>query len=307
LLVDGGTVNVSGTLATSGVLEMSGGTLSTSGDVQAASYTQRGGTLSGAGTLTVSGALLWTGGTMTGAGKTIAAGTLTLDAISAFSQLALDGGRVLENRGKAVWVDGYINLNASSTPGAGKLVNAAGASFEIQGVNNLSLLLNNFGPSDNGSDALFDNQGTLTKTLDNTISINAPLNNSGTLDIQRGTLQFSANPLKNNGVISIHDTSVLSVSGAFENPPSARVEFGVSDATHFGKLQVSGLATLAGTIRINHVNGFQPSLGLVLPVLTFATRTGTFTTIDPELLGNGLKYAIDYGNASRIEVKVVTA
>ena len=129
-----------------------------------------GGTVSGTGNLTVTGALNWSGGLMSGAGKTIAAGTLSLDGnTGAFN---LDGGRTLENRGTAVWKQGHIELNAGTAAGSGKLVNAAGGSFDIQLTVGYGLFATNRGGSDNGSDALFQNLGTLLKTgnVNNAIS-----------------------------------------------------------------------------------------------------------------------------------------
>src|SRR5204863_4113247 len=98
------------------------------------------------------------GGTMSGPGSTITQGPLTINV----SGINLDSGRVLDVRGGATWSGGNINLNANSFAGSGTIVNRPGSTF----VNSFDgfMFTQNFGGTDDGSTARFDNQGTFQKS-----------------------------------------------------------------------------------------------------------------------------------------------
>ena len=84
-----------------------------------ANMTHSGGTLGGTGALTVSGTLSWTGGTQTGAGTTTIAATATGTIDSATTQVALIGGRTLQNNGTITWLAGQIDAGDSVLENAG--------------------------------------------------------------------------------------------------------------------------------------------------------------------------------------------
>src|SRR5215475_3354747 len=141
------------TVDTQGVLNMSGGVLSGGDD------------------LTVNGAFNWSGGTQSGTGTTTigATGTLTIG-----GEVGLQ--RRLINNGTAVWSVGRIDVQN------GTFIN--NNAFSAEGDD----IFENFG----GSNA-FNNTGTVTKSPGaSTTAFNIPFNNSGTVNLNSGTLVLSA-------------------------------------------------------------------------------------------------------------------
>jgi hypothetical protein len=64
---------------------------------------------------------------------------------------------------------------------------------------------------------------------------------------------------------------------------------GLTPATEFDQLKVSGSATLDGTLDVSTINGFIPGSGDSFQVLTYVSRTGEFGTVN----GNGQNYMVN--------------
>jgi hypothetical protein len=69
----------------------------------------------------------------------------------------------------------------------------------------------------------------------------------------------------------------------------------------YGRIIVSGAATLDGTLSVTLGGGFTPANGNSFQVLTYASRTGTFDTLN----GNGLNYSLTYNPTNLTVVRVV--
>src|SRR5207249_3165077 len=165
-----------------------------------------GGTLNGAGNLNVSGTLNWSNGIMSGGGlTTVAAGaTFTL----AGGQPRLE--RTLNNSANVV-----LTSTSSFFINGGTFNNQSGAVFDIQA---------NVGIFDS-TPGTFNNGGTLRKSAGTaTSTISLPLNNTGTVEVQTGTLNFSSG--------GTH-------SGPFSASNGATLQFG------------GGTHTLAATASVN--------------------------------------------------------
>lgn len=162
-----GTYQVDGTTAvTAGVAEFSNG-------ASTRALTLSGGTLQGPGDLTVTGEMVWTGGTMAGPGRTRVEGSLVLST----SQPKVLDGRTLDHAGTGTWIDA---VQLSMTNGAA-FNNLAGATIEMR--NSASFF--------STGTTTFHNAGTLRKSASSaTASIAATFTNTGTLDIQNGTLNL---------------------------------------------------------------------------------------------------------------------
>ncbi|QSA95832.1 hypothetical protein [Methylococcus sp. EFPC2] len=282
LRINGGTVslaNAGNSLA--GEVGLSGGTL----DLGAAqtlaasgSYTQSSGTLKGA-NLTVSGAAALSGGSQSGASTTALKGTTTIT-----GSIGLDAGRTLKNEGTLSWTSGYINLNDSGTTGSGTLVNAAGASFEIQGNNAYQVYASNNGTADNGSGASFSNAGTLRKsgstTNDNT-NIATSFTNTGTVDVQTGVLQFSGNSTL-GGSLTIADGAELLLNGGTHTlGGSLSVSNGGTLHLAGGTLDLAAAQTLGGTGSFSQTGGLIKGANLTVAGtanLSGGSQSGASTT-----------------------------
>ena len=214
---------------------------------------QSGGTLSGTGTVTVTGATTLTGGAQTGAGTTVAKGGLTLGT-AGFSQFFLDTGRVLENAGAGAAVGTQTDLllnEPSSGTAATTFRNNVGATFDDQTTGSGLFI------ADEGSAALVDNQGTWKKTGSAaTSAISAAFNNSGTVDVESGTLDLSGGGTSSGtfkgaagATVAFGGTTTLTSASSVTGP---NVTFESGTATVAGSYAVTGTTSVTGgTVNFN--------------------------------------------------------
>ena len=197
--VNGGTATLAGTLTSLGnALNISSGALNiNTSNASVASLTQSGGLFNGSGTLTVTGASTFSAGRESGSGTTNAQGG------AAFSStgFALDGGHTLQLGGAstASGTNVQINLNGAnpntglSDAGSGILTIGNGATFNDQTTSSgLNIVRQLIGSGDTGTTAAVNNAGTFTKSGSAaTSTICTPFNNTGTVDVESGTLNLS--------------------------------------------------------------------------------------------------------------------
>ena len=164
-----------------GTVQVDGATVTVAGAVTASSmFALATGLVTGAGTLTLTANSTWTGGTMSGVGSTVNQGSLT---ISGFSSKDLSG-RTLVNKGTMTWRDtGFFFLENAAT-----LDNRSGAAFDIEGDSNLWNDLGIPGPTIENEGILVKSAGSLTTVLGD-----LPITNTGTIEVDSGTLNLSAN------------------------------------------------------------------------------------------------------------------
>ena len=186
----GGQTTVNGGTGT-GLLTVTGGTATFNGAVTAGALAQSGsGLLNGSGTLTVTGLSTLSGGRESGSGTTNAQGGAALS-----TGFSLDGGRTLQLGGTstATGTNVQINLNGGTDPGSGTLTIANGASFNDQTTSSgLSIFTVNQGGTDTGATATVNNAGVFIKSGSAaTSTISTLFNNSGTMNVQSGTLSLA--------------------------------------------------------------------------------------------------------------------
>ena len=118
------------------------------------------------------------------------------------------------------------------------------------------------GSDGSGVELLNDASGTVTfsGTLAQSASVGVPVTNDGKLSIPAGTLNLSS--------LTAAPTSTLAV--------------GIT-STGAGQLNVSGTASLAGTLAMSTATGYTPAVGLNFPVVSAGTTVGTFTTLKGDL------------------------
>ena len=265
--VSGAAVSVLPDLTITGLLNLISGSLALGGNATLASLTQAGGQLSGTGTVTVASPAVFG----LSNSSIVEAGPGTTDLKSGGSLggpgfapgLGLDGGRVLENEGVFAWKSGFIDLGDNAlglTAGGATIDNAAGAVFDAQ--NDFSIVTNNIGTD------LFINDGTLRKSAGaGTTTIRVALNNTGTAEVDSGTLAL---------------TGAITGSGQFVIGADARLELGSA---------ASGAATFNGanaTLRLDAPAGFTGAIDgfalgdvidLVNTVATGVSFDGTALTV----------------------------
>src|SRR5205823_1268547 len=78
---------------------------------------------------------------------------------------------------------------------------------------------------------------------------------------------------------------------------------GLSPGSQYDRLAVGGAATLAGTLNVSMANGYTPNSGNTFQVITYASRSGAFSTVNGLELGNGLTLYPDY-NPTNLTLRV---
>ena len=264
-----------------GAVQLTGGTLTlltdiitnlplTGGTVDVGPAFQQGGavtnlTIDGAtlgGTNTVTGILNWNNGTIAGPLTIATNGVLN---INGSTTMFLAGA--LTNAGTVIWTGtGSLDVENGASLYYGLIVNLPGALWNIE--NNQSLFNNVVGP------AYFQNAGTLEKSAGaGTTTISIPTTNSGAITSLRGNITFS------DGL----------------TPVGGELLFGLSSANNFGTMNISGNATLGGTVGVQYENGFVPSSGNSFTVLTYGSFSGIFTNVS---LPAGPIWVTNYGPTS---------
>ena len=185
-IVSGGQVTFGGSTLQMN-LSVTGGTLNVAVAATASGLTQSAGTLGSAGTLTVTGAAALTGGTETGSGTTLLQGGVTLGAAGSSNAIFFDGGRTLELAGAATVAGTNDGLYLSDSTGTATLKIDSGATLNDQ-TTSVGLTIGNNG----GAGGSVTNAGTFKKTgLAATSTVATAFNNTGTVDVESGTLSFS--------------------------------------------------------------------------------------------------------------------
>jgi hypothetical protein len=155
-----------------------------------------------------------------------------------------------------------------------------------------------------GGTNAFVNAGTFIKQGAGTlqfqfISTTVAFNNTGNVDVQAGTLALT-NLTANAGRLILAAGTTLSVSGPFTQLSLGTIEVAVAGtaAGQFGRVVVTGLATLDGKLTSIFSNGFIPVVDDSFQVITFASRVGTFTTVDSRNAPAGRTVVPGYGSTN---------
>jgi hypothetical protein len=248
----GGTTILTDSWTVANILISNNGTVNFAVDVHLPGLTLAGGTLTGTGNVTVEGTFTWTWGVMFGVGSTTSLGTADLSGSFASRDL---NGRTLFNAGTMTWT----GTTEFSIFNGGMIDNQPGGVFAIHGDATLR------GEVTGDPTGTFVNEGTLVKEASSqTTTIRVPFTNVGTVQLQTGTLSFSAGYLQQDGSTEIASGTSLTVAGVGLN-----LQGGVLSGT--------------GTVNGNLVNA-----GLVTPggdgTAGTLTVTGSYTQTDSGVL-----------------------
>jgi len=253
--VNVGTLSATGgktTLESSGMLtaaqiNLSDGTLAFNGAATTPSFIQTGGELGGSGNLTLTGAgNTWSGGAWSGGG------TVTLSEGASLTASGSESGTSLN------WHTLTINKGASATfasdlmiENGEKIINNAGI-LTLLGAGSFSDSSIDF---DLGPFTL-NNSGLLIKSDLGAYSLGIiELNNTGTLNVQAGTLVIpNSNMLSQSGTLNLASSSTFSTAGGFTNrgtiSGTGTMDVGPSTLINEGTISPGGTGA-AGTLTIN--------------------------------------------------------
>jgi hypothetical protein len=273
LLLSGGQLSLSAPSAVDNTLLLVNATLTDSGGLDVQGLEQSGGNLNGAGDLTIEQQWLWSGGQMSSPGHTV------LNGSGSISNANLSG-RIVENHGTvAVAAGTSFNLVNDAV-----WDNDTDGTFVLQPGSSLG---------GGGGATAFNNDGLFQKVGTGAVTINLVLNNTGTVDVQAGTLTLNGGGTS-SGTFDLEDSSALSVGGAtYYLLDGAAV-------TDTGTLQVNGNLNVAGAAGVQAltVNGgavfvtgpltaASLSLNGTLTGPGDVTVNGTFTFTGGGLTGTG--------------------
>jgi hypothetical protein len=130
--------------------------------------------------------------------------------------------------------------------------------------------------------------GTGTSTFEAAL-----LNNIGTIGVWSGSLNVnvgaeSFTTFTNAGTLAIAPGSTLQIPNNYTQTATGVLYTILASATSFGQLQVTGTATLGGTLAVATANHFSPGASDSFPVLTAGSVSGAFPTTSGLAFANGV-------------------
>jgi hypothetical protein len=285
------------------------------------------GTIGGIGALGIASALFWTNGIIQGSGSlSISTGATLNIGGSAGKTLSQ---RTINNQGNILLHDqATVNCGAGAT-----LNNLAGGTLDIQ--TDAALTFSNASPM-----LVINNAGSFVKSAGTQTSlIAANLNNSGTIEVKAGTLQFQGSWSQTAGSTTVDAGTVLGgtllsigggtlagtgtiqaavVNGGVTSPggspgtlslgpgqnyqqaASGTLRIELVGRTQYDQLVVGGNASLAGTLELPLINGFVPHSGDQFQILTCASQTGRFSQVNPPAVSGAVWIA--HSNGTNVSV-----
>lgn len=211
-----------------GSLRLTGATVSIVNEVTATNIALASGVLTGAGLLSCGNTLTWTSGLMSGGGETRIEETATATLSGGFLKSAQQ--RVITNEGSLDWLDGgTLDLSNGAT-----FINIGSFKVLSDAVVNFSF----------GSPVVFINLGVFTKLNSGgeTQFVGVPLNNSGTIQVQTGTLRVFSPYTQTGGSL------LVSGGATFRSTPTINLQGGVlgGSGTVNGSVQNTGAVVAPG-------------------------------------------------------------
>ncbi len=137
-------------------------------------------------------------------------------------------------------------------------------------------------------------QSAGTTTVDGTLMAANVKINGGGLD---GTGTIAGN-LINAAVVTPGDApGTLTIQGNYTQTAAGALDINVAGPGTYGQLTVSGTATLAGALNVALTNGITPTAGTWFRILTFAARSGDFSTETGLSLSKNTFFVSSYGES----------
>jgi hypothetical protein len=186
-------------------------------------------------------------------------------------------GTIIANQSVALGVnpDGVIGLTNLGTL---KATNAATMTIGAGPFSTSGNVIVNAG-------ATISRTGVFTQTAGSTI-VNGSLSATGPIQIQDGTLSGTGNI---TGSVTVGGTTApgtsagqLNITGTYTQQSSGTLAIeigGPTPGTQHDQLAVSGAATPDGTLSVEFIDGYTPSIGQSFTVMTYSSRSGTFANV----------------------------
>ena len=106
---------------------------------------------------------------------------------------------------------------------------------------------------------------------------------------------------------SLTTTGKLGITGAYTQTAAGALDANIAGASsgQFNVLNVTGAATLGGTLNIKLLNNFVPAIGDTFEILTARKVTGTFATVNGTKINDSEHFTVTY-NADNVTLTVVS-
>jgi RHS repeat-associated protein len=182
----------------------------------------------------------------------IRSGTFAFASTSVIQQIS---GTALIGGTWNVFANSTLTLQSITCPGGGANCNLT--------TNQANITLNGLG-------ATFSNISGLT-------------GNAGSFNVLGGRAFTTGSSLTNTGSLTVGPASAINVNGTYTQTSAGSLSVQIDGRAangRFGRLASTSNAVLDGTLNVALVNGFGPTAGDVYSILTFASHSGTFGTIN---------------------------
>jgi len=219
------------------------------------------GSIAGQLSISANGVLNWWAGQF-GPGSALTIDTNGLANLSSSSEKTLGG--LFSNNGQVEWLAGTLTVRNDAASYGGAIVNSG--LWEIQA----DLTMQQFTPNNYAS---LQNNGTLRK---------AAGSGTATLDLV----------FVNQG--TIEQLSGVSIFGRNFSLTSGTVLFGIAGNSTFGRINLSGTASLAGRLAARLLNGYVPPVSNLFQVMSYGVVAGSFSDYSGLDVGSGRAFAPIY-------------
>jgi hypothetical protein len=166
---------------------------------------------------------------------------------------------------------GTVSVPGTSTLLSAGTLSQTGGTFTV--TNGAELVATNTVTVSGGTFVLSDG-GWVESASGFTIQSGGILNGIGEITINTGALV-------NAGIISVGGPSALGtmhVTGNYTQTGTLNIE--MASSSNFDRLQITGLATLGGTLNVTKMGTFSPGPGSSFSIITFGSYTGAFNTVN---------------------------
>jgi len=186
---------------------------------------------------------------------------------------------------------GFLNEGVVAATGAGGMNLQTGA-FSTSGDVSIS------------AGSQITRTGSYIQTAGST-TVNGTLSANGGVDIQAGILGGSGtivHAVTNAGTVTPGNSAgTLTLNNSYTQTAAGELAIeigGLTVGTQYDRLAVTGAANLDGALSVSFINGFNPQVGDIFTVMTYASRNGTFAIYDAPCNLPGRAVQVDVAETS---------
>lgn len=201
-----------------------------------------------------------------------------------------DGFYVTGETGNAATAALTVSGGATVSASTGNLVNVKSSSTATFTAKAVALAGNLVADSTSTITASLQNSTTLTGTAARTAM---------TVDSTSawyGLAGSTLTSLSNSGTVasSADAPGLLTITGSFTQAATGVLDIQLGSASSYDHLAVTGAANLGGTLNVDLVDDFVPTVGTTFDIITRGSGSGTFSSTTTS--DSGLTYSVEYGS-----------